>query len=177
MNYNDTSFIIPQTTQVHNDLLNTFYPQRKSLPNWKELGRDVERKDPRFNDKDVRLRKDLGAKSSVIQDIAFNPDTGKAWLKMGGKWYSYYTTPKNFQQFLQSGSLGREMNLIKKGKSFSLSKTSNYTQPNIKNPKISINNKGLGGVSNSSSNSERTLNQMDNSFGGFWGNLLRRLLT
>ena len=133
----DVPYTVAQTQEEHNRLLNTFYPQRKSVPNWKELGREVEKQDPRYSSSDSAIRKNIGAKSSVIQDIAYSPEKNLAMLKMGGNWYTYSATPKQFQQFLQSGSLGREMNNIKNNKSTSMNKTEarhtpKYNTPNAK---------------------------------------------
>lgn len=119
----DIPYVTAQTQDEHNRLLNTFYPQRKTLKNWKALGKAVEKKDPRYSDVDVTTRKPLGAKSSVIQDMAYDPNRELAMLMIGGKWYTYAATPEQFQQYLTAGSLGREMNNIKNGHSSSMSKT------------------------------------------------------
>lgn len=125
----DIPYVTAQTQDEHNRLLNTFYPDRKSMKNWKELGQKVEERDPRYTDKDATTRKGLGAKSSVVQDMAFDKDKNLAWLKMGGQWYTYSATPDQFHKFLTSGSLGREMNRIKNDKSTSMNKTSARIQP------------------------------------------------
>ena len=88
MSSSDIPYVTAQTQEEHNRLLNTFYPDRKSMKNWKELGQKVEQRDPRYTDKDATTRKGLGAKSSVVQDIAFDKDKNLAWLKMGGQWYT-----------------------------------------------------------------------------------------
>ena len=129
MSSSDIPYVTAQTQDEHNRLLNTFYPDRKNMKNWKELGQKVEQRDPRYTDKDATTRKGLGAKSSVVQDMAFDKDKNLAWLKMGGQWYTYSATPDQFQKFLTSGSLGREMNRIKHDKSTSMNKTSARLQP------------------------------------------------
>lgn len=129
MSSSDIPYVTAQTQEEHNRLLNTFYPDRKNMRNWKEMGQKVEERDPRYTDKDATTRKGLGAKSSVIQDMAFDKDKNLAWLKMGGQWYTYSATPDQFQRFLTSGSLGREMNNIRNNKSSSMSRTSARLQP------------------------------------------------
>lgn len=129
MSSSDIPYVTAQTQDEHNRLLNTFYPDRKNMKNWKELGQKVEERDPRYTDKDATTRKGLGAKSSVVQDMAFDKDKNLAWLKMGGQWYTYSATPDQFQKFLTSGSLGREMNRIKNDKSTSMNKTAARIQP------------------------------------------------
>ena len=129
MSSSDIPYVTAQTQEEHNRLLNTFYPDRKNMKNWKELGQKVEQRDPRYTDKDATTRKGLGAKSSVVQDMAFDKDKNLAWLKMGGQWYTYSATPSQFQKFLTSGSLGREMNRIKNDKSTSMNKTAARIQP------------------------------------------------
>lgn len=129
MSSSDIPYVTAQTQDEHNRLLNTFYPDRKNMKNWKELGQKVEQRDPRYTDKDATTRKGLGAKSSVVQDMAFDKDKNLAWLKMGGQWYTYSATPVQFHKFLTSGSLGREMNRIKNDKSTSMNKTAARIQP------------------------------------------------
>ena len=129
----DQEYLVPQTQEEHDRLLNTYYPDRGRLRNWKELGEEEEKKSPHFSDKDGYPRKNLGAKSSVIEDMAFDPFQRKAWLQIRGKWYEYGASPEQFQRFLASGSLGREMNNIKNGKSMSLTRiTPPGTDPNLK---------------------------------------------
>lgn len=125
----DVEYVIPQTQEEHNNLLNTFYAQRATNPQWKEMGEEVEKKSKHFNSKDVKPRADLGAKSSVVQEVAYDPDDNSAWLQMNGKWYQYSATPGQFQSFLKSGSLGKEMNRIKKGDSMSLTRISGGKNP------------------------------------------------
>lgn len=129
MSATDIPYVTAQTQEEHNRLLNTFYPDRKKMKNWKEMGQKVEQRDPRYTDKDATTRKGLGAKSSVVQDIAFDKDKNLAWLKLGGQWYTYSATPDQFQKFLTSGSLGREMNRIKHDRSTSMNKTAARIQP------------------------------------------------
>lgn len=127
----DIPYVTAQTQDEHNRLLNTFYPVRKTMKNWKEMGQKVEERDPRYTDKDATTRKKLGAKSSVVQDIAFDKGKNLAWLKLGGQWYTYSATPEQFQKFLTSGSLGREMNRIKHDRSSSMNKTAARIQPSF----------------------------------------------
>ena len=129
MSSSDIPYVTAQTQEEHNRLLNTFYPDRKNMKNWKEMGQKVEQRDPRYTDKDATTRKRLGARSSVVQDMAFNKDKNLAWLKIGGQWYTYSATPDQFQKFLTSGSLGREMNRIKHDRSTSMNKTAARIQP------------------------------------------------
>lgn len=129
MSPTDIPYVTAQTQEEHNRLLNTFYPDRKSMKNWKEMGQKVEQRDPRYTDKDATTRKRLGAKSSVVQDMAFDKGKNLAWLKMGGQWYTYSATPEQFQRFLTAGSLGREMNNIRRGHSSSMNKTAARVQP------------------------------------------------
>lgn len=129
MSPTDIPYVTAQTQDEHNRLLNTFYPVRRTMKNWKEMGRQAEQKDPRYTDKDATTRKKLGARSSVVQDIAFDKDKNLAWLKLGGQWYTYAATPEQFQRFLTSGSLGREMNNIKNNRSSSMNKTAARIQP------------------------------------------------
>lgn len=129
MSPTDIPYVTAQTQDEHNRLLNTFYPDRKNMKNWKELGQKVEERDPRYTDKDATTRKRLGARSSVVQDMAFDKDKNLAWLKMGGHWYTYSATPDQYQKFLTSGSLGREMNRIKHDRSTSMNKTASRVQP------------------------------------------------
>ena len=128
----DRDYLTPQTQEEHNRLLNTFYEDRKTMPNWRELGQRVEQRDPRYSDKDSTTRKNLGAKSSVIQDMAFDKEHNLAMLKMGGNWYTYSSTPEQFQKFLMSGSLSREMNNIENGRSTSMMKTAARKTPTFK---------------------------------------------
>lgn len=127
----DIPYVTAQTQDEHNRLLNTFYPQRKTLKNWKALGEEAEKKDPRYSDDDHTTRKPLGATSSVIQDMAYDPNGQLAMLMIGGKWYTYAATPEQFQQYLTAGSLGREMNNIKNGRSSSMTKTATRKTPSL----------------------------------------------
>ena len=125
----DIPYVTAQTQEVHNSLLNKYYPYRKTMKNWKEMGRVAEREDPRYTDKDSTPRKGIGAKSSVIQDLAYDKSKNLAWLKIGGNWNTYSATPEQFQRFLTSGSLGREMNRINHDRSTSMNKTAVRIQP------------------------------------------------
>lgn len=135
---NALDYVTPQTQEEHNKLLNTYYNQRTTNPKWKEMGRAAEKDSPHYNDKDNVIRKDIGARSSVVQDIGYNKDQNLAYLKIGNNWYTYAATPEQFKAFLQAGSLGREMNNIKNGKSTSISKTSARKTPNFMHGGISI---------------------------------------
>lgn len=120
---NSLEYVTPQTQDEHNSLLNTYYPYRKTMKNWKEMGRAAEKDSPHYSDTDKVIRKDIGARSSVIQDMSYDKTNKLAMLKINGQWYTYSATPEEFQKFLTSGSLGREMNRIKNNKSTSMSKT------------------------------------------------------
>lgn len=124
-------YVTPQSQEEHNRLLNTFYPQRATMPNWKEKGREVEKKDPRYTSRDSQPRRSIGGSSSVVEDMAFDKDKNLGWLKMNNQWYTYSSTPDQFKRFLSSGSLGREMNNIKNNKSTSMSKSLARVQPEI----------------------------------------------
>ena len=124
-------YLKPQTQEEHNDLLNTYYAQRETDPQWKEKGIEEEKKSPLYNSKDVKLRTDLGAKSSVIKGMAYDPNSNLAMLRMGNKWYTYSATPEQFQRFLSFGSLGGEMNNIKNNHSHSMTKIDVRKTPNV----------------------------------------------
>ena len=130
-NGNSLDYVTPQTQDEHNSLLNKYYPYRKTMKNWKEMGRAAEKESPHYSDTDKVIRKDIGARSSVIQDMAYDKTNKLAMLKIGGQWYTYSATPEQFKSFLQSGSLGREMNRIKNGKSTSMNKTAARIQPKL----------------------------------------------
>lgn len=139
MSQSDIPYVTAQTQDEHNRLLNTYYPDRKNMKNWKEKGKEVEAKDPRYTDKDATPRKKLGARSSVVQDMAFDKDKNLAWLKMGNKWYTYSSTPEQFQRFLTAGSLGQEMNRIKNNNSHSMNKTADRRQPKFVSASVNKN--------------------------------------
>lgn len=132
MSPTDIPYITAQTQEEHNRLLNKFYPQRETMPNWKERGREVEKRDFRYTSRDTTPRKNLGAQSSVVEDMAFDKDKNLGWLKMGNQWYTYASSPEQFKRFLSSGSLGREMNNIKHGSSMSMNKTAARIPPTFK---------------------------------------------
>lgn len=119
----DQEYLVPQTQEEHDRLLNTFYAARAQYPDWKERGQEVESQSKHYTDKDAVPRKNLRARSSVIQDMAYDKERNLAMLMMGGKWYTYSATPEQFQHFLMSGSLGREMNNIKHDRGTTLMKT------------------------------------------------------
>ena len=128
-NGNSLDYVTPQTQDEHNSLLNKYYPYRKTMKNWKEMGRAAEKESPHYSDTDKVIRKDIGARSSVIQDMAYDKTNKLAMLKMDGQWYTYSATPEQFKSFLSSGSLGREMNRIKNDKSTSMNKTAIKKNP------------------------------------------------
>lgn len=128
---NSLDYVTPQTQEEHNSLLNTYYPYRKTMKNWKEMGRVVEKDSPHYSDKDNVIRKDIGARSSVIQDMAYDKTNKLAILKIGGQWYTYSATPEQFKSFLQSGSLGREMNNINNNRSSSMNRTAIRKSPSF----------------------------------------------
>lgn len=128
---NAIDYVTPQTQDEHNSLLNKYYPYRKTMKNWKEMGRAAEKDSPHYSDTDKVIRKDIGARSSVIQDMAYNKTYKLAMLKMNGQWYTYSATPEEFMSFLQSGSLGREMNKIKHNKSTTMNKTAIKNSPSF----------------------------------------------
>ena len=130
-NGNALDYVTPQTQDEHNSLLNKYYPYRKTMKNWKEMGRAAEKESPHYSDTDKVIRKDIGAKSSVIQDMAYDKTNKLAMLKMDGQWYTYSATPEQFKSFLQSGSLGREMDNIKNNKSTSMNRTAIRKSPNL----------------------------------------------
>lgn len=130
-NGNSLDYVTPQTQDEHNSLLNKYYPYRKTMKNWKEMGRAAEKESPHYSDTDKVIRKDIGAKSSVIQDIAYDKTNKLAMLKMDGQWYTYSATPEQFKSFLSSGSLGREMNRIKHDRSTSMNKTAIKKNPSF----------------------------------------------
>ena len=128
---NALDYVTAQTQQEHNDLLNKYYNERMTNPNWKEMGRAAEKDSPHYSDTDNVIRKDIGARSSVIKDMAYDKANELAMLKIGDNWYTYSPTPEQFKSFLQAGSLGREMNNIKNGRSTSMTKTGIRKSPNF----------------------------------------------
>lgn len=119
----DDDLLTAQTQVEHNKLLNTFYNERMTNPMWKEMGIIEEKNSPHYNSKDDKPRKDVNARSSVINNIAYDKDNNLAFLQMGNKWYTYKASPDQFKRFMSAGSLGKEMNNIKHGKSSSMEKT------------------------------------------------------
>ena len=124
-------YVTPQTQEEHNSLLNTYYPYRKTMKNWKEMGRAAEKDSPHYSDSDKVIRKDIGARSNVIQDMAYDKTNKLAMLKMNGQWYTYSASPEEFKSFLQSGSLGCEMDNIKNNKSTSMNRTAIRKSPSF----------------------------------------------
>lgn len=137
MNASDREYVSPQTQKEHNELLNTFYAQRRTDPQWKEKGRAAEKDSPHYSDKDNSLRKNLGARSSFVTDIVYDPETQRAMIQLGGgKYYTYSCTPEQLRAFMSAGSLGREINRIKWGNGSSMNKTTARQQPNVKGVSI-----------------------------------------
>ena len=130
-NGNSLDYVTPQTQDEHNSLLNKYYPYRKTMKNWKEMGRAAEKESPHYSDTDKVIRKDIGARSSVIQDMAYDKTNKLAMLKMDGQWYTYSATPEQFKSFLSSGSLSREMNRINHDRSTSMNKTAIRKNPSF----------------------------------------------
>ena len=130
-NGNSLDYVTPQTQEEHNSLLNKYYPYRKTMKNWKEMGRAAEKESPHYSNTDKVIRKDIGARSSVIQDMAYDKTNKLAMLKMDGQWYTYSATPEQFKSFLSSGSLGREMNRIKHDRSTSMNRTAIRKSPSF----------------------------------------------
>jgi hypothetical protein len=87
------------------------------------------------------LRKNLGARSSFVTDIVYDPETQRAMIQLGGgKYYTYSCTPEQLRAFMSAGSLGREINNIKWNRGTSMSKTTARQQPNVKSGGMSIRN-------------------------------------
>lgn len=129
----ETDYVLPQTQQEHDDALNKYYADRQTMPNWKEMGQVAEAELAHLNSKDSTTRKNLGAKSSFVTDIVYNPSDNVAMIQLnGGKYYTYAATPQQMQRFLSAGSLGQEINRIKRNRGTSLSKTATRRQPNVK---------------------------------------------
>lgn len=127
---NEPDYLQPQTQSEHDDLLNTFYEQRVNLPNWKEMGYEIEQENPHYDSKDTGLRKDLNAQSSVVQDIQYDPNTNTAMVKVGKKYYNYSATPDQLKRFMTEGSLGQGINRIKRGYG-SMMKTTSTQMPSV----------------------------------------------
>lgn len=125
-------YLKAQTQEEHNALLNTFYPRRQEMPDWKERGQEVEKEAPKYTDRDSVIRKGVGVTSSVVDDIAYDKDKELAYVKMNGEWHNYNASPEQFRDFLSSGSLGRELSNIRNNKSTSMSKAASRLQPTFK---------------------------------------------
>lgn len=130
LNPADRDYLTPQTQEEHNRLLNTFYPYRATMPDWVERGIEEEKKSPKYSNKDFTPRKNLGVKSTVIDDMAYDKERNLAMLKMGDKWYTYSGTPEQFQRFLNTDP-DKELNNIRRNSSTSLMKTGVRKTPNI----------------------------------------------
>lgn len=126
----EPDYLQPQTQQEHDDLLNTYYDQRLELPNWKELGYDVEQHNPHYDSQDTGLRKDLNVQSSVVNNIQYDPNTNTAMVQVGKKWYNYAATPEQLKSFMTDGSLGKGLNRIRRGYG-SMMKTTSTQMPSI----------------------------------------------
>ena len=120
---NEIEYFQPQDQKEHNDLLNTYWPRRETMPNWKELGQEEEQKSPHFNDEDEAFRKNMNAKSSLVEDVTYDPNSNLVNVKMGGKEYTYAATPDQLKRFMSADSLGKEINRINKNRGTSLQKT------------------------------------------------------
>lgn len=132
LNPSYADYLKAQTQEEHNALLNTFYPRRKEMPDWKERGQEVEKVAPKYTDKDSVVRNELGASSSVVEDLAYDKDKELAYVKINGEWHNYRASPEQFERFLSSGSLGREVSNIRNNKSSSMGKTASRLQPSFK---------------------------------------------
>lgn len=113
-------FVYPQTQKEHDDLLNQYISTARFNPDWRQMGETAEHEYAKYSDTDDSPRQDIMAASSVIQNIEYDPARNIATLRIGGKDYDYNATPDELYKFLAAGSLGREMNDIKHGKSHSL---------------------------------------------------------
>lgn len=139
MNPNDTEYLVQQSEKEHNDLLNKYYADRKTDPLWKEKGQKAEQDSPHYSSKDNQFRKDLGARSSFVTDIVYDPTTKRAMVQLGGgKYYTYSCTPDQLKAFMRAGSLGQEINRIRWNHGSSMSKTTARQQPNVKSGGMSI---------------------------------------
>lgn len=147
MNMSDADYLVPQTQKEHEDLLNKYYAQRKTDPQWKEKGRAAEKDSPHYSDKDNQLRKNLGARSSFVTDIVYDPETQRAMVQLGGgKYYTYSCSPDQLRAFMSAGSLGREINNIKWNRGTSMAKTTARQQPHVRASGNSLSLKSLFGV-------------------------------
>ena len=120
---NETDYFQPQTQIEHNELLNKYWPYRETMPNWKELGQEAEREAEHFNDKDTAFRKNMNAKSSLVEGVTYDPNSNLVNVMMGGKEYTYAATPDQLKRFMSAGSLGKEINRINKSRGTSLQRT------------------------------------------------------
>ena len=140
---NKVEYLVPQNDKEHNELLNKYYHTRMTNPMWKEMGREAEKAAPHYNDKDTQLRTNLGARSSFVTDIVYDPNTERAMVQLnGGNYYTYAATPQQLIQFMRAGSLGKEINKIKHGQGHSLQKTAARQQPH----KSGLNIRSMFGV-------------------------------
>lgn len=135
---NNDEFYQPQTQLEHNDLLNTYWPQRETTPNWKELGVEEEQKSPHYNSKDEAFRGGERAESSLVENIEYDPNTNKATITMNGRAYEYNATPDQLKRFMNAGSLGKEINNIKNGHGTSMMKAYSPNVKRISVPTINI---------------------------------------
>lgn len=127
---NEPEYLQPQTQSEHDDLLNSFYEQRLEMPNWKEMGYEIEQENPHYDSQDTALRKDLNAQSSLVQDIQYDPNTNTAMVKIGKKYYNYSATPDQLKNFMTEGSLGKGINRIKRGYG-SMMRTASTQMPSV----------------------------------------------
>ena len=126
---NETDYFQPQTQIEHNELLNKYWPYRETMPDWKEQGQIAEAESPHFNSKDDKFRKNFDAKSSVIEDVIFNPESNLVTLKVNGKNYTYAGNADQVKRFMNAGSLGKEFNRINNNKGTSLQRTASRSVP------------------------------------------------
>jgi len=126
---NETEYFQPQTQIEHDELLNKYWPYRETMPNWKELGQEAEREAEHFNDKDQAFRKNMNAKSSVIEDVVYDPNDNLVSVKLGKNYYTYAATPDQLKRFMSAGSLGKEINRINRNRGTSLQKTASTHIP------------------------------------------------
>ena len=101
-NGNSLDYVTPQTQEEHNSLLNKYYPYRKTMKNWKEMGRAAEKDSPHYSDTDKVIRKDIGARSSVIQDMAYDKTNKKARSPWNISWTGSSSTSVLGEEKLQN---------------------------------------------------------------------------
>ena len=118
----DEDYYTPQTQEEHDELLNTYYNTRAFNPAWKQLGEEEEQNSKHYSDKDSTFRNHETGMSNVIEGIEYDPNNNYCYLTIGGKQYQYMATPDQLKAFLTAGSLGQEMNRIKHGQGYTMTK-------------------------------------------------------